>query len=318
MKVFKVWQIGCLLTAVALSAGMVYWAFVLVINDSDAVSVSNLTITSTLYSDEQGPDCANLPLGDDYLTTSVPAKGYLYSCTGKNPSAPGAIESRMTWLNLVDKTWNYLEKLWLPQGSFNPGAGTYLETTSGDSRQISVNNIPVDGKIGDWPMTNYAALTEIDPNPGIPTPGGFSFSYPANPLTETIPTCVSLGAIGVTRNGVVIFNAADGRGEDAVAREVVDEFGGHPAMNTYHYHYIPERLDTELLSDGHSGVVGYINDGFPIYGYKGENGVEMSNDDLDLCHGHKHGTLGYHYHATIEYPYTIGCYAGTPISSSSN
>jgi hypothetical protein len=44
----------------------------------------------------------------------------------------------------------------------------------------------------------------------------------------------------------------------------------------------------------------------------------MSNDDLDLCHGHKHGTLGYHYHATLEYPYTVGCYMGTPISSTSN
>ncbi|MDC0035707.1 hypothetical protein OAJ44_05070, partial [Chloroflexi bacterium] len=70
----------------------------------------------------------------------------------------------------------------------------------------------------------------------------------------------------------------------------------------------------EFLDDGHSGIVGYINDGFPIHGYKGETGKEMTNDDLDICHGHKHGSLGYHYHATIEYPYTIGCYRGTPTS----
>jgi hypothetical protein len=38
----------------------------------------------------------------------------------------------------------------------------------------------------------------------------------------------------------------------------------------------------------------------------------MSNADLDECHGHEHGSLGYHYHATIEYPYTVGCYRGTP------
>ena len=37
-----------------------------------------------------------------------------------------------------------------------------------------------------------------------------------------------------------------------------------------------------------------------------------TNADLDICHGHSHGALGYHYHATIEYPYTIGCYRGTP------
>ena len=88
--------------------------------------------------------------------------------------------------------------------------------------------------------------------------------------------------------------------------------------SNYHYHFIPERLDNEFLSDGHSSIVGYINDGFPLYGYKGERGVEMTNDDLDPCHGHKHGTLEYHYHATLEYPYTVGCYMGTPISSSSN
>ena len=41
----------------------------------------------------------------------------------------------------------------------------------------------------------------------------------------------------------------------------------------------------------------------------------MSNDDLDLCHRHDRRKLGYHYHATIEYPYTIGCYKGLPIIS---
>jgi len=58
--------------------------------------------------------------------------------------------------------------------------------------------------------------------------------------------------------------------------------------------------------------VGYIRDGFPIYGYKGVGGVELRNGDLDECHGHSHGSLGYHYHATLEYPYTVGCYRGTP------
>ena len=132
------------------------------------------------------------------------------------------------------------------------------------------------------------------------------------------PSCLSLGAIGVTMNGVIIYNAADGRGEDAVAREIVDAFGGHPAQSDYHYHFIPERLESEPLSGGHSTIVGYINDGFPLYGYMGEGGVEMFNDDLDLCHGHTHGAIGYHYHATIEYPYTVGCYKGTPVSSASS
>ena len=36
----------------------------------------------------------------------------------------------------------------------------------------------------------------------------------------------------------------------------------------------------------------------------------MINEDLDECHGHQHGSIGYHYHAIMEYPYTVGCYRG--------
>ena len=279
---------------------------------------SRFIITSKLCGDEQGPDCTKLRLGDDYLATDSPGKGYLYSCSEKNPMAPGSTASKVTWIDFANNSWNFLKKLWLPSGGFNPGIGTYEETLSNQNREISINNLPVDGKIGDWPMTNYPTLTEIDRNPGIPGSSSSSFTYFVSPADAPSPTCVSLGAIGVTKNGVVIYNAADARGNDALAHEIVDIFGGHPAMADYHYHFIPERLDNQFLSDGHSEIVGYINDGFPIYGYRGEGGVEMSNDDLDICHGHYHGTLGYHYHATLEYPYTVGCYIGTPILSPSN
>ena len=283
----------------------------------EKIPALEFTRSSTLCQDNVGPDCSALRLGDDYLSTSGPAKGYLYSCNDKNPNAPGSIESKITWINFVDNVWDFLKKPWLPDGAFRPEAGIYTETLSTEDHQININNLPVDGKIGDWPMTKYPTLTEIDQNPGIPSSSNSSFTYPVSPSYAPSPTCVSPGAIGVTKNGVVIYNAADGRGEDAVAREIVDIFGGHPARTNYHYHFIPERLDNEYLSDGHSSIVGYINDGFPIYGYKGEGGKEMSNYDLDECHGHAHGSLGYHYHATIEYPYTVGCYKGASIELSS-
>lgn len=275
-----------------------------------STNLVDYTVTSNLCSDKQGPDCTRLRLGDDYLTTNKPATGYLYSCSGKNQNAPGSRENKITWIDSENQTWNFFKKPWLPAGTLDVGTGSYLEILSGDSRQISINNLPVDGLIGDWPMTAYKVLSEIDGNPGVPAVDRMSFTYVANPKEASSPSCVSLGAIGVTKNGVVIFNAADARGEDAVAREIVDAYGGHPARNQYHYHFIPERLDNESLTDGHSNAVAYINDGFTLYGYKGEGGVEMSNEDLDLCHGHKHGELGYHYHATVEYPYTIGCYKG--------
>ena len=38
----------------------------------------------------------------------------------------------------------------------------------------------------------------------------------------------------------------------------------------------------------------------------------LQKKDLDICPGHAHGELGYHYHATLDYPYTVGCFRGDP------
>ena len=73
-------------------------------------------------------------------------------------------------------------------------------------------------------------------------------------------------------------------------------------------------------ANGHSGLVGYALDGFGIYGTAGAGGVHLSNADLDACHGHVETVMWdgkvvkmYHYHLTDEYPYTLGCLAGTPV-----
>lgn len=298
---FTLLQLGCPAGGENLAGG----------SPGGATDLSAYFITPELCKDASGPNCAALRLGDSQLTTTTPAVGKLYSCSAANPSAPGSIRSRITWIDDAGQTWNLLAKPFLPSGAFAPPAGTASVTVSGPSRTIVVSNLPVDGRIGNWPMTQYAALTYIDPNPGTPTIRNYTFTIPASPVQAGVPNCVGLGAIGVTLNGVVLYNAADARGNDAVAHEIVDTYGGHPAMSDYHYHFLPERLDTAPLPDGHSGVVGYICDGFALHGYKGVGGAELTNTDLDACHGHSHGALGYHYHATLEYPYTIGCYRGT-------
>lgn len=70
-------------------------------------------------------------------------------------------------------------------------------------------------------------------------------------------------------------------------------------------------------------LVGYALDGFGIYGQHGEGGRTLTNGDLDACHGHTHTVIWdgeareiYHYHLTDEYPYTLGCFRGTPSGSS--
>ena len=62
-------------------------------------------------------------------------------------------------------------------------------------------------------------------------------------------------------------------------------------------------------------------DGFPILGPRDENGREITNAELDECHGRTGPVLiegrvvvTYHYRFTLEFPYTLGCFRGTPIA----
>jgi len=132
-----------------------------------------------------------------------------------------------------------------------------------------------------------------------------------------------MGMIGISLSGAAIFNALDARGEDAPAHEIQDECGGHPERSgMYHYHNASEcMVAQEKTVDGHSGLVGYALDGFGIYGMSGANGDHLNNKDLDDCHGHVENVVWddaeqeiYHYHLTDEYPYTIGCFVGTPVN----
>jgi hypothetical protein len=74
---------------------------------------------------------------------------------------------------------------------------------------------------------------------------------------------------------------------------------------------------------GSSALVGYAADGYGIYVERGANGQLLTNTDLDACHGRTSevqwdGTqqMMYHYDATVDYPYTLGCFHGTAISTS--
>jgi hypothetical protein len=70
---------------------------------------------------------------------------------------------------------------------------------------------------------------------------------------------------------------------------------------------------------GQSALLGYAFDGFGIYGPYGADGKELTNADLDECHGitsevewNGQKVVMYHYVATREFPYVIGCFRGTP------
>ena len=196
------------------SVTLVVLSFALGLSSSLAgEGLKKYSIGYRLCADTQGPHCQKLRLGDRYYSTQHYAKGYLYACRPANPNAPGSTESRITWIDFDQQHWNFLEKPWLPSGTFKSEAGIYREVLSQGRRQIQVNNLPVDRKIGDWPMTQYAELTRIDRNPGIPKSGRLKISLPIKPAIGAKPTCVPRGAIGVTRNGVVLYTRMTAEGK---------------------------------------------------------------------------------------------------------
>jgi hypothetical protein len=141
---------------------------------------------------------------------------------------------------------------------------------------------------------------------------------PVNPVLANSPSCAP-GAIGILLTGSVLFSALDAPGRDAVAHETQDKCQGHPQQSgVYHYHSLSSCLADDRTSDGHSRLMGYALDGFGIYGRRGEGGKTLTSADLDECHGHTHridwdgkSVTMYHYHATWDFPYSVGCLRGS-------
>ncbi len=106
-------------------------------------------------------------------------------------------------------------------------------------------------------------------------------------------------------------------GRDAVAHEVQDLCDGHPQMHgEYHYHGPSPCLPNENADEK---LIGYALDGFGIYSSYDAHGNELTDADLDACHGRTSTVTWngrrvsiYHYVLTREYPYMLGCFKGTP------
>jgi hypothetical protein len=197
----------------------------------------------------------------------------------------------------------------------------FSDAISGTTRDVESNGLP-SHDTGVYPIAASDPAYKYDQNPNGIESQDVADAIPANPKVAATPSCVNMGAVGVMLTGAQLYNALDALGRDAVAHEVLDKCGGHPdPSGTYHYHSI-----SPCMSDpgkGHSNLLGYALDGFGIYGLRGTDGKPVTDADLDECHGHTHEIVWngkkvkmYHYHMTYEYPYSIGCYRGTPIATS--
>ncbi len=153
-------------------------------------------------------------------------------------------------------------------------------------------------------------------NPNRILKQSYRFTIPRHPKRAERTTPAPFGPIGVAVNGIPFYNPYNAEGRDAVMgpfAEVFDSCCGHPdPMGRYHYHKFPVCVKSPFKesADGHSPLVGYMFDGFALYGPKGAD--RKPPTDLDECNGHEDAARGYHYHASATYPYLIGAYRGTP------
>jgi hypothetical protein len=258
-----------------------------------------------------------LPLGDGKISTS-PRAGYVYACQtafgrggGRGPGRGGSAP----WIS--GTSWDLTAKPTVHGSVAWPTARVTI-ARRGDDRVVTANNLPLH-PTGVFPIQRPDPAFRFDGNPNSILEQRILLTLPADPAAAETPSCVPQGMIGFTVIGAALFNALDAGGRDAAAHEVQDACSGHPQQEgQYRYHSWSNCLaDAAGAAGRHSDLVAYALDGYGIYGLHGENGAELTDADLDACHGHTHVIMWdgktvvmYHYHMTREYPYSVGCFHG--------
>ena len=279
------------------------------------LAVCGATASAALASDPT--DKTNLPLGDGQVTDSGPKRDYVYRCSTQTGGAGGAFADG-PWI--TGDSYDFTAKA-IVDGAVEWPTATFSSSLSGSNRLLSGNGLPTNHTTGVYPIASTDDAYSYDRNPNTIKAQTFSLTLPGDPEKASSPACIS-GTIGYAKNGVAIFDGLDALNRDAVAHETQDSCGGHPEVTgAYHYHSIPTCL-TGTTKKKQSKLVGWALDGFPIFGPRDTDGTLLTNDDLDKCHGQT-STVRYegktqriyHYNATLEYPYTVSCFRGTPVSA---
>lgn len=290
------------------------------------------TISSCSKSEEddqnptpETPDLTHLPFGGNAPTNILirnqgnPNPDFLSLWLCGLPSNGAGADDADDWTN-ADGTWDYTRK---PQveGNVTWNHEFEINLDGNGNRIITGNNLP-DHPTGIFPIQMGTTAWNYDKNPNIISEQVINLTLPAMPEVAAQPSCVGFGPAGFSLTGAAIYHGASTLGTDAAAHEMLDRFGGHTdGTERYHYHFPAQDLQDHIHphEHGHSVLMGYMLDGFGIYGPYGENGKLLKSADLDECHGHTHPVLWdgqminlYHYHWTYDFPYNIGCYKGTP------
>jgi hypothetical protein len=260
-------------------------------------------------------DETRLPVGQP---TTEPATGGYWSCRTSFDDGPGGgAQGDLPWLN-GDGTWDATRKTTVDGEVEWPDAELQVRR-EGSKRVITTKNLPTDHTTGEFPIDPSDDAYESDRNPNSIRVQSFRLEIPAKPKLADEPSCGG-GEVGILKSGVLLFAPIDAGGRDAVAYEVQDECNGHPQVSgAYHYHNASQCVLADLdTGKGASKLIGWAFDGFGIYGPRDADGKELTSADLDECHGTTSTVVFngkkqrmYHYVATKDYPYVVGCFRGT-------
>lgn len=207
---------------------------------------------------------------------------------------------------------------------YNQIYGATSITFDGTYVTIKTNDQP-DHKSIYWPTSNPLYENFTGPtynntnfvrNPNTIASQNITLKIPANPTVSATHPATPLGVIGIAIDGVPFFNQYAGPNQP-LTNEIgsFDQWWAHPQQTgVYHYHVEPKYL-TEVRAS-HSALLGFLLDGYPVYGPQEADGSTASG--LDVYHGHSHVTVDYpsgtyHYHFSQAAPYLNGNgFYGTP------
>jgi hypothetical protein len=259
-------------------------------------------------------DPTNLPLGDYHVSLTTPSVGSIYICNVLGGG--GGAFTDGPWIH-SNGTWDSTAKLSV-LGSVSWPMANVLITPQSGRRIIYGDGLPVGHTTGIFPIQPTDPAYAYDRNPNSIQENTVGVSLPLDPVVASHPSCLPGGPIGYSTTGVAFFDGLDAADRDADAHEIQDHCDGHPQQaGVYHYHSASKCIPG--VDAPTPTLIGYALDGFGIYNSRDENGAELTNNDLDECHGRTspvpwNGSIQnvYHYVATTAYPYTLGCYRGDP------
>ena len=230
--------------------------------------------------------------------------------------------------------------------SFDPAGSVFTMTTDATAsipfyptpgvRKFSGNGLPTT-PMGTFPVQSgtaaypyYVALPGgTNPATGQVYSSSAAIGISTYPLISSIPlNPVATGTYkinslisGIMLSGAPLHvekaNDASGNFYSPINALPNDQCFGHPYNAQYHYHAWSWKC-FDQGSSLQSPVYGFALDGFPITGPRAADGHNLTNAELDECHGTTSeitmpdGTRKntYHYVLNAEYPHSIGCFRG--------